>query len=122
MRNISFAMTKDQIMAGTKTVTRRLGWAWLKPGTVLQGVEKGQGLKKGEKVKPLRVIRVLNVRREPLNEMIQKVSYGLDECVKEGYENHSSLRFPSAFVEHFCAANRPCQPWWVITRIEFEYV
>ena len=32
MRNMSFALTTPQIMEGTKTVTRRVGWLRLKPG------------------------------------------------------------------------------------------
>jgi hypothetical protein len=48
MRNISFSITRFQFCDRTKTVTRRLGWAKLKPGDVLMGVEKAMGLKKGE--------------------------------------------------------------------------
>jgi hypothetical protein len=117
MRNISFAMTQAQIRAGTKTVTRRLGWERLQPGTILCAVEKGQGLKKGEKVKPIREIRVLNVRREPLMHMYT-LGYGKDECSKEGYPG----RDPLDFVVWFCKEHRPCQPDWLITRIEFAYV
>lgn len=109
-------MTKDQVRAGTKTVTRRLGWEWLKPDTLLRGVEKGQGLKKGEKVKPLREIRVISVRREPLMLMYQP-RYGANECAKEGYPG----RDPLDFIAHFCKVNRPCQPNWLVTRIEFDY-
>lgn len=121
MRNISFSMTKDQVRAGTKSVTRRLGWAWLKPGTLLQGVEKGQGLKKGEKIKPIRVIRVLSVTREPLDRMTRDSDYGIEECIREGYPE-GPRSFPSEFVSFFCASNRPCEPHWMITRIEFEYL
>ena len=31
-RNMSFSMITDQILCGTKTVTRRFGWWWLRPG------------------------------------------------------------------------------------------
>lgn len=51
MRNISFALTTEQIRNQTKTVTRRVGWANLKPGTLLQPIEKGQGLKKGDRAR-----------------------------------------------------------------------
>ena len=44
MRNISFSMTTEQVRRREKTVTRRLGWSDLKPGTILQAVEKAQGL------------------------------------------------------------------------------
>lgn len=109
-------MTKDQVRAGTKTVTRRLGWEWLKPGTMLRGVEKGQGLKKGEKMKAIREILVLDVRREPLMRLYE-TGYGASECTKEGYPGLN----PLDFVAHFCVVNRPCQPNWLVTRIEFEY-
>ena len=35
MRNISFALTKQQFLDRTKTVTRRLGWKNLEVGTLL---------------------------------------------------------------------------------------
>lgn len=50
MRNISFALTTPQFKSRSKDVTRRIGWWFLKPGDVVMGVEKGMGLKKGEKV------------------------------------------------------------------------
>lgn len=45
-RNMSFAMTTDQIREQSKTVTRRFGWWFLKSGDVVCGVEKAMGLKK----------------------------------------------------------------------------
>lgn len=57
MRNMSFMLTPDQILNQTKTVTRRLGWATLKPGTLVRAVRKCQGLKKGEKIEALAVLR-----------------------------------------------------------------
>ncbi len=47
---MSFRLTAEQMRARTKTVTRRLGWSSLKPGDIVQPVEKAQGLRKGEKV------------------------------------------------------------------------
>ena len=46
-RNMSFALTTEQFKARTKTVTRRFGWWFLKPGDVVRGVEKAMGLKPG---------------------------------------------------------------------------
>jgi hypothetical protein len=71
MQNISFTLTTAQVRARSKTVTRRIGWENLKAGTLLCAVEKGQGLKKGERAKKLGVIRVTNVRREELQLMSQ---------------------------------------------------
>lgn len=123
MRNISFALTTDQVLAATKTVTRRLGWTFLNAGDQLRPVRKCMGLRPGEKLDVLRdPIRVVSVRREPLRRMIDDVEYGLVECRLEGFGDHPQYRWPSAFVEFFCASHRPCTPDFVITRIEFEYV
>jgi hypothetical protein len=119
MRNISFMLTVPQIRARTKTVTRRVGWADLKPGTLLQGVVKSQGLKRGEKVEKLAVVRVVSVRREPLFTMLDRtLFYGMNECRREGFPNLT----PVEFVDMFCQSHRGCTPETVITRIEFEYV
>jgi len=74
MKNISFMLTTAQILARTKHVTRRMGWLKLKEGELLQGVEKGQGLKPGEKIKKLAVIKTVSVRRECLGRMIVEPS------------------------------------------------
>lgn len=34
-RNMSFSMTTEAVRNRTKTVTRRLGWEFLKPGDIL---------------------------------------------------------------------------------------
>lgn len=116
MRNISFALTTPQFIDGTKDVTRRMGWLFLKPGDVLQAIEKGQGLGKGGKVKPLGTIQVKDVRREALREMTDRDDgYGFEECRREGFP-HSS---PPDFVQFFCAGHKGCTPDSIITRIEF---
>lgn len=115
MRNISFALTTEQIRARTKTVTRRLGWAFLKPGTLLQPVVKGMGLRKGERVEKIGgPIRVLNVRREPLNAIGTK--YDLD-VVREGFPLMTADEFVAFFAKHNGGA-----PDQMVTRIGFEYV
>jgi hypothetical protein len=110
MRHISFALTTPQIRARSKTVTRRLGWRNLQPGTLLQGCVKCQGLKKGERVEKLCVIRVVAARIEPLNAITQ------EDVVREGFPGMS----PAEFVQMFCKHNG-CTPGTAITRIEFTY-
>jgi len=110
MRNISFAMTTPQVRAGTKDITRRLGWKFLKEDDQLMAVEKCQGLKKGEKVKYIRQIRVKSVYREPLNH-INKL-----DVIREGFPDLSVQQF----VMMFCRANK-CEPSTIVTRIEFCY-
>jgi hypothetical protein len=122
---MSFALTTTQILNRTKTVTRRIGWANLQPGTLLQAIEKGQGLKKGEKVRKLAVIRVVSVRRERLFE-IHPV-----DLAREGFPEMGRQEF----IDMFCASHRvgvggywgnqrtrQCGERDEVTRIEFEYV
>ena len=121
MRNMSFALTTEQVIAGTKTVTRRLGWLNLKPGDMIQPVKKCMGLKKGETLDKLTdPLRVVSVRREKLRRMTDDVKYGFEECKREGFQEHPEYRWPSMFVEFFCATHRGCTPNSEITRIEFE--
>lgn len=122
MKNMSFMLTKSQILARSKTVTRRTGWVTLKPGDMLRAVEKGMGLKAGEKVVPLGVIRVVDVRSEPLAAMTMNVDYGMVECELEGFGDHPRLKWPSEFVEFFCNSHKGCMPESVVQRIEFEYL
>lgn len=115
--NIAFSLTKPQIRAGTKDVTRRLGWENLQPGEVLDAIEKGQGLKKGEHVKVMRTIRVVSARREPLDRMISEPGYGAEEVRREGFPELT----PQQFVDRFCRSHRRCKPKTNVTRIEFTY-
>ena len=110
-RNISFAMTTEQIRNRSKTVTRRFGWGFLKVGDRLWGVEKAMGLKKGEKVKRLALIEVVSVGYEPLEDITQ------DDVIKEGFAGWTPRMFTDFIVKHYkCERHKP------INRIEFKYV
>lgn len=119
MRNISFALTTEQIRNRTKTVTRRTGWKNLKPGTLLCAVVKGMGLKKGEKVERLATIRVVDVRREPLSRMEENLEYGYSECAREGFPEGPYCA-PVHFMLWF-AKSHGIGIGDEVTRIEFEY-
>lgn len=112
MRNISFAQTKQQVYNRTKRVTRRMGWLTLKPGEVLCAIEKGQGLKKGEKITRICQIITENIRREPLNAITK------EEVILEGFPEMS----PAEFVQFFCKGHKGCKPETIITRIAFDYI
>jgi len=114
---ISFSMTTPQFIAGTKDVTRRMGWRMLKAGDELMAVEKAMGLGKGGKVKRLGMIRVADVRREPLNRMCADLAYGEKETTREGFPG----RDPTDFVLWF-ADSHDCEPDAIVTRIEFEKI
>lgn len=114
MKRMSFSMTKEQVKNQTKTVTRRNGWLKAKPGDIIQPIEKGMGLKKGEKqVKIGPPIRILHVDREPINH----IRYWPADLIKEGFDNMSV----SDFMVMYCKANK-CKPSDYCTRIEYEYL
>jgi hypothetical protein len=115
VRNMSFTLTTRQVRAGTKTVTRRLGWVNLKPGDVLMACEKCQGIPKGEKVVKIRAIRVVSVYPEPLH----RISYGWDEgeTAREGFPDLGNAEFIAMFMK---AMKCGLDAW--VNRIEFEYV
>lgn len=113
-RNMSFSMTTDAARARTKDVTRRLGWWHLKPGDVVQQVEKAMGLKKGEQIKRIHLIRIVSAEAEPLHAFD---SHGPDECRREGFPELT----PAQFVDMFCRHNRVREDV-MVNRIVFEYV
>ena len=119
---MSFALTTPQVLDQSKDVTRRLGWLHLKAGDLIQPVRKCMGLKPGEKIEKLGPpIRVLSTRREKLSAMTAVQSYGFMEVAREGFGDHDTYFWPSAWVEMFCATHKGCTPDTVITRIEFAY-
>jgi hypothetical protein len=108
VKRISFGLTEPQFVAGTKTVTRRLGWYNLKAGDELLAVNKCMGLRKGERSRELGRIRVVSVRREPLG-------YIDDQDVHlEGFPEMNA----DCFIDFFCKAQK-CSPSTEVTRIEF---
>jgi hypothetical protein len=114
---MSFSMTTDAVRNRTKTVTRRLGWSFIKPGDMLWAVEKGMGLKKGEKVKRLALIRVVSIRGERLDTLLKMPAEEADlEVEREGFDI-----CPNDFVDFFTRANG-CMESSLVNRIEFEYV
>ena len=111
MRNMSFWITTPQIINESKTVTRRFGWWFLKPGDRICAVEKGMGLKKGQKVNRLKVIEVVSARGEPVNAITKA------DCIKEGFPVYS----PAQFTAMLCSYHR-CKPDKIVNRIEFRYI
>ncbi len=109
-RNMSFFHTADQIREKTKTVTRRLGWWFLTPGTILTACNKTRGLKRGELEKFCQ-IRVVSVRKERLDEITR------EDCRREGFPLLTPSEFVNFFVEHMDA-----QESTLVNRIEFEYL
>jgi hypothetical protein len=118
MRNMSFALTTPQVLARTKTVTRRLGWTFLKPGDLIQAVEKGMGLKAGQKVRKLAVIRVISAEREWMSGFTARPD-AQAECEREGFPEMTPEQFNSFFRR---SHPDPGADDLRVTRIEFQYV
>lgn len=111
-RNMSFAMTTEQVANQTKTVTRRFGWWFLKPGDIVQPVEKAMGLQKGEKaIKIGGQIRIVSVRREALS-AIDKA-----DCIREGFPAFEPADFTRMIQDRY-----RCGLHDEVNRIEFEYL
>lgn len=118
-RNMSFSLTTRQIRHRMKTVTRRLGWKFLRPGDIVNACVKCRGLRPGQKVERICQIRIVDVREEPLSMLCHSsyTVYGQAECRREGFPD----MHPGEFVLKFCAS-MGCQPDDTINRIEFEYL
>lgn len=119
---MSFALTKRQYADGSKDVTRRLGWEFLRAGEHIMGVEKGMGLRPGEQIVRLGPSVIVSTRREPLRRMLDDIDYGFDEIRREGFADHPTLCWPSVWVEWFCSSHKGCTPETIVTRIEFKRV
>ena len=104
---MSFAKTPRQFVARTKTVTRRDGWLFARPGDVYTGVEKCQGLRKGERQVVFHDFRVLNTRRERLGDITP------EDVAREGFPGET----PAMFIARY---GKP--PDHMVTRIEFEHL
>ncbi len=109
MRSMSFALTTAQFLDGSKTVTRRMGWQFLKAGDRVRAVKKAMGLKRGEHPEVLGVAEVVSVRREPLWDITA------DDVTREGFPGVD----PTGFVQMFCE-HMGCAPKDEVTRIEFR--
>lgn len=116
-RNMSFALTTEQYRDQTKTVTRRNGWEFAQLGEIVNGCEKCQGLKKGEKIVKIGQHRWVSLRWEPLRRMIDEPEYGCKEVILEGF----NYMTPQEFVDMYCAHNK-CTPDTLVHRMEFEYI
>lgn len=108
---MSYSITTQQMYDEIKDVTRRLGWSFLQAGDHVMAVEKGMGLKRGEKIKRIYAIEIISNTPEPLRSITQ------DEVIREGFPQWT----PAQFIEMFCKHNK-CAPDTIVNRIEFRRV
>lgn len=109
---MSVAFAEQAVRDRTKTVTRRKGWQFLKPGDRLTLCRKVMGRKPDEPLERICDVEVVSVRREPL----YMVRFN-DELLREGC-GHLSWR---EFHENYFAPQRVLINDDV-TRIEWRYL
>jgi hypothetical protein len=107
---MSVALTEDAVRARRKTVTRRIGWTFLRPGDRLTLCRKVMGRQAGEPLVRIAEVEVVSVRREPLYEITPA------DVVAEGFAGKTT----SEFVDFFCQ-HMGCAPSTAVTRIEWRY-
>ncbi|MDB6060901.1 MAG: hypothetical protein JWM78_1004 [Verrucomicrobiaceae bacterium] len=109
---MAFSLTAEQIIDGTKTVTRRVGWNFLKSGDRIKAVRKSRGLKRGESLEVLRILEIISVSPEPLSAISQQ------EVRSEGFPDMTVAQF----IDMFCATHANCTADTEVTRIEFIFL
>ena len=117
MRNMSFSLTTEAAKKGTdyKDVTRRVGWAFLKPGEHFGMVEKGMGLKKGEKVKKFGEGECVSNTSERVDAIISMPFRAIKkETARESFGHLSEVEFVYMFCKHMGV-----NPSTIIHRIEY---
>jgi hypothetical protein len=115
---MSFSHAASLVRERMKTVTRRVGWRFLEPNDLILAVEKVRGLNTGEPVHALAVLRIMDVRVEPLSRLVNDARYAEDELPREGFPCWSR----DDFIVHFLRTHRLKTVDTDVTRIEFEYV
>ena len=115
-RLMSVAYTEDAVRSRRKTVTRRLGWNFVKPGDRLTLCRKVMGRKAGEPLVRICDVEVVDVRREPLD------AIGAGDIIREGFATAAGYRADRArFLELFRTAMK-AGPDTEVTRIEWRYL
>jgi hypothetical protein len=110
-RLMSVSLTEQAVRERRKTVTRRLGWRFLKPGDHLTLCRKVMGRKPGESLVRICDVEVVSVNREPLMRVTDA------EVIREGFPEYRWPDFIAFFCEHM-----KCTPETEVTRIEWRYL
>ncbi len=118
---MSVSHTEEAVRARRKTVTRRLGWRFLRPGDRLRLCRKVMGRKPGEPLVRIAEVEVVDVRRERLIDMSG------EDVVREGVPPD---RFgylidgqpPAITWVGWYADLMGISPYDEVTRIEWRYL
>ncbi len=120
-RLMSVAFTEQAVRDRRKTVTRRRGWAFLKPGDKLTLCRKVMGRRKGEPLVRIAEVEVVSVGRQPLDLLAPPVgdpAYGAEEMAREGFPGMD----PREFIRKYFVEAQGMDPAATVTRIEWKYL
>lgn len=81
------------------------------------GIEKGQGLKKGEHIVKIHMFIPVSSKWEPLQRLLDDPEYGKREVIYEGFPYLT----PAEFVNMLCEKYN-CGPEKEFNRIEFKHI
>lgn len=113
MRNMSFFLSTEQFKKRTKDVTRRTGWGQAKPGDVVMGCRKCQGIKRGT-LERLGPIIFKSVKSEKLSEI---QDYPQSEIEREGFKGKDAFWFIAHMRDSIGVP-----PTAIVQRIEYGYL
>lgn len=111
-RLMSVAFTEEAVRDRRKTVTRRAGWRFAKPGDRITLCRKVMGRKAGEPLVRIVDVEVISVRREPLGAVTA------DDVAREGFPGMT----PAEFVDRFFVRAQRMAVGDDVTRIEWRYL
>jgi hypothetical protein len=118
-RLMSVALTEAAVRDRTKTVTRRLGWRFLKVGERLTLCRKVMGRSRPDgTVEPLvRIadVEVVDLRRERLDAITA------EDVAREGFAPPRGIDDPALWFVAFFCSHMGCQWDTEVTRIEWRY-
>jgi hypothetical protein len=119
MRRMVFPDTAAEVREKMQTVTRRPGWRFLKPGDLIMAVEpRPRGHAAPAAARELAILRVRDVRIEPLSRLTGDATYAEDELPREGLPCWSINHFIATFLRRHRLESADVE----VTRIEFEHV
>lgn len=118
-RLMSVAFTENAVRDRTKTVTRRKGWTFLKPGDRLTLCRKVMGRKAGEPLVKVAEVEVVHVQRHALSELITcDPQEAREEMASEGFPGMD----PREFIAQYFVLAQGIRPSEEVTRIEWRYL
>lgn len=133
---MSVSLTEDAVRARRKTVTRRKGWTFLRPGDRLTLCRKVMGRKAGEPLERIAEVEVVDVRRESILAMTEAdvAREGVPLRDRWGHERFDEVWYPDggtfndaqptveAWIAWYCA-EFDLRPYLDdVTRIEWRYL